>query len=106
MTAKSDSLALYHLVLDKDGFEEAARALFRMVQQDGIWNDFHLPLYYLNNSAYWPMTLAVYNFFGQFQQDWNLVSADIVLTVIPVLIIYLIGQRFILSGLTAGAVKG
>jgi raffinose/stachyose/melibiose transport system permease protein len=72
----------------------------------GIWNDFLLPLYYLNNSAYWPMTLAVYNFFGQFQQDWNLVSADILLTVMPVLIIYLIGQRFILSGLTAGAVKG
>ncbi|HEX2905608.1 MAG TPA: carbohydrate ABC transporter permease [Phototrophicaceae bacterium] len=72
----------------------------------GIWNDFLLPLYYLNNSAYWPMTLAVYNFFGQFQQDWNLVSADIVLTVLPVLIIYLLGQRFILSGLTAGAVKG
>lgn len=72
----------------------------------GIWNDFLLPLYYLNNSAYWPMTLAVYNFFGQYQQDWNLVSADIVLTVIPVLVIYLLGQRFILSGLTAGAVKG
>ena len=72
----------------------------------GIWNDFLLPLYYLNNSAYWPMTLAVYNFFGQFQQDWNLVSADIVLTVLPVLIIYLLGQRFILSGLTTGAVKG
>ncbi len=72
----------------------------------GIWNDFLLPLYYLNNSAYWPMTLAVYNFFGRFQQDWNLVSADIVLTVLPVLVIYLIGQRFILSGLTAGAVKG
>jgi raffinose/stachyose/melibiose transport system permease protein len=72
----------------------------------GIWNDFLLPLYYLNNSAYWPMTLAVYNFFGQFQQDWNLVSADIVLTVVPVLVIYLLGQRFILSGLTAGAVKG
>ena len=72
----------------------------------GIWNDFLLPLYYLNNSAYWPMTLAVYNFFGQFQQDWNLVSADILLTVLPVLLIYLFGQRFILSGLTSGAVKG
>jgi raffinose/stachyose/melibiose transport system permease protein len=72
----------------------------------GIWNDFLLPLYYLNNTAYWPMTLAIYNFFGQFQQDWNLVAADVVLTVIPVLAIYLFGQRFIMSGLTAGAVKG
>jgi len=72
----------------------------------GIWNDFLLPLYYLNNTANWPMTLAIYNFFGQFQQDWNLVSADVVLTIIPVLVIYLFGQRFIMSGLTAGAVKG
>ncbi len=72
----------------------------------GVWNDFLLPLYYLNNSANWPMTLAVYNFFGQYQQNWNLVSADILLTILPVVVVYLIGQRFILSGLTSGAVKG
>jgi len=72
----------------------------------GVWNDFLLPLYYLNNSANWPMTLAVYNFFGQYQQNWNLVSADILLTILPVIAIYLAGQRFILSGLTTGAVKG
>jgi raffinose/stachyose/melibiose transport system permease protein len=72
----------------------------------GIWNEFLLPLYYLNRSTYWPMTLAVYNFFGQFQSDWSLVSADVVLTILPVIIIYLMAQRFILSGMTAGAVKG
>ncbi len=72
----------------------------------GVWGDFLFPLYYLNSSAHWPMTLAVYNFFGQYQQSWNLVSADILLTIIPVLIVYLLGQRFILSGLTSGSVKG
>lgn len=72
----------------------------------GVWNDFLLPLYYLNNSTHWPMTLAVYNFFGQYQQSWNLVSADILLTILPVILLYLAGQRFILSGLTTGAVKG
>ncbi|GIK71303.1 MAG: sugar ABC transporter permease [Chloroflexota bacterium] len=72
----------------------------------GIWNEFLLPLYYLNSSAYWPMTLAVYNFFGQFQADWSLVSANIVLTILPVIIVYLFAQRFILSGMTAGSVKG
>jgi raffinose/stachyose/melibiose transport system permease protein len=71
----------------------------------GIWNEFLLPLYYLNRSTYWPMTLAVYNFFGQFQADWSLVSADVVLTILPVIIIYLLAQRFILAGLVAGAVK-
>lgn len=72
----------------------------------GIWNEFLLPLYYLNRSTYWPMTLAVYNFFGQYQADWSLVSADVVLTILPVIIIYLFAQRFILAGMTAGAVKG
>ena len=72
----------------------------------GVWNDFLLPIYYLNSSANWPMTLSVYNFFGQYQQSWNLVSADILLTIIPVIVVYLVGQRFILSGLTSGAVKG
>lgn len=72
----------------------------------GVWGDFLFPLYYLNSSAHWPMTLAVYNFFGQYQQSWNLVSADILLTIIPVLVVYLLGQRFILSGLTSGSVKG
>lgn len=72
----------------------------------GIWNEFLLPLYYLNRTTNWPMTLAIYNFFGQFQSDWSLVSADIVLTILPVIIVYLLAQRFILSGLTTGAVKG
>jgi raffinose/stachyose/melibiose transport system permease protein len=72
----------------------------------GVWNDFLLPLYYSNTSDYWPMTLSVYNFFGQYQQSWNLVSADILLTILPVIVIYLLGQRFILSGMTSGAIKG
>ncbi|MGG4146965.1 carbohydrate ABC transporter permease [Paenibacillus algorifonticola] len=72
----------------------------------GAWNDFVLPLYYLNDSNMWPMTLAVYNFFGRFSVNWNLVSADIVLTTLPVIIIYLLGQKYIISGMTSGSVKG
>ena len=70
------------------------------------WNQFIFPLYYLNSAAKWPMTLAVYNFFGQFYKQWNLVCADIILTSLPVLIIYLLGQKYIISGMTAGSVKG
>ncbi len=72
----------------------------------GAWNNFIMPLYFLNNSANWPMTLSVYNFFGQFQANWNLVSADILLTVLPVILVYFLAQRYILSGITTGAVKG
>jgi raffinose/stachyose/melibiose transport system permease protein len=72
----------------------------------GAWSNFIMPLYYLNNTANWPMTLSVYNFFGQYQASWNLVSADILMTVLPVILVYLLAQRYILSGITAGAVKG
>jgi raffinose/stachyose/melibiose transport system permease protein len=72
----------------------------------GTWSEFLFPLYYLNSSDRWPMTLAVYNFFGQFETDWNLVSADILLTILPVIVVYVLGQRFIVSGMTAGSVKG
>lgn len=71
-----------------------------------IWNEFLIPLYYLNSTTKWPMTLAIYNFFGPYQAFWNLVSADVVLTILPVIIIYLIAQKFILSGMIAGSVKG
>jgi len=70
------------------------------------WNEFMLPLYYLNSSSKWPMSLAVYSFFGQFRQQWNLVCADIVLTSLPVVLIYIFGQKYIVSGMTAGAIKG
>ncbi len=72
----------------------------------GIWNDFMIPLYVLNRSSQWPMTLAVYNFFGQYQSEWNLIFADIVLTCLPVFVVYLLGQKQIVSGMTAGAIKG
>ena len=70
------------------------------------WNEFVSPLYFLNRTEQWPMTLSVYNFFGMYFKDWNLVCADILLTSLPVLIVYLLGQRYIVSGMTAGAVKG
>jgi len=71
-----------------------------------LWNEFLMPLYFLNSTDHWPMTLAVYNFFGQYQSNWALVSADVVLTILPMILIYALAQRWILSGVSAGAVKG
>lgn len=70
------------------------------------WNEFVMPLYFLNTSTKWPMTLAVYNFFGQYSRSWNLICADILLTCLPVIIMYLVCQKYIVGGQTAGAVKG
>jgi raffinose/stachyose/melibiose transport system permease protein len=70
------------------------------------WNEFVSPLYFLSSTDRWPMTLSVYNFFGMFHKDWNLICADILLTSLPVIIVYLLGQKYIVSGMTSGAVKG
>jgi raffinose/stachyose/melibiose transport system permease protein len=71
-----------------------------------LWSEFIMPLYFLSSSDKWPMTLAVYNFFGIYESSWNLVSADVVLTILPVLVVFVLGQRHIKSGMTTGAVKG
>lgn len=71
-----------------------------------MWNEFVLPLYFLNDTAKWPMSLAVYNFFGRYSREWNLICADVMLTSLPVVILYLLCQKQIVGGQTAGAVKG
>ena len=71
-----------------------------------MWNEFVLPLYFLNSTDKWPMTLAVYGFFGQFETQWNLIAADVLLTSLPVVVMYLVCQKYIVGGQTAGAVKG
>lgn len=76
-----------------------------ILQFMGIWSDFITPLYLSSQSSMWPMNLAVYNFVGKNQNYWNYVFADIVLTCLPVIIVYLLGQKHIIGGLTSGAVK-
>jgi raffinose/stachyose/melibiose transport system permease protein len=75
-----------------------------------VWSDFINPLYFLSTSSQWPMTLSVFHFFGTAQasglSSWDLVSADVLLTILPVILIFIVAQRWILSGLLAGSVKG
>ena len=70
------------------------------------WNEFIMPLYFVNSSEKWPVTLAIYNFFGQYETNWNLICADVLLTCLPVIVMYLVCQKYIVGGQTAGAVKG
>lgn len=71
-----------------------------------VWNDFQYPMYLLNSSSKWTLPLSVYNFYGQYSRSWNLVCADMVLVSIPVVIVYIFAQKYIIAGMTAGAVKG
>ncbi len=70
------------------------------------WNEFMIPLYFFNSSSKWTMPLTVYNFFGQYSSNWNYVFADLVLTALPITILYLFLQKYVVAGLVDGAVKG
>jgi raffinose/stachyose/melibiose transport system permease protein len=70
------------------------------------WNDFFLPLLVLNSEKLYTLPLGIMQFQGQFGTDWARVLAFISLSLVPTIIFYLVAERQIIAGLTAGAVKG
>ena len=70
------------------------------------WNDLLVPLVVLNSDKLWTLPLGTMQFQGQYGQDLALVSAFVALSAIPTIIFYIFAERQIVSGLTAGAVKG
>lgn len=71
-----------------------------------IWNEMMIPLYMVNSPEKTPVSLSVYQFYGSYFRDWNLVFADLVIASVPMVILYFYLQKYIISGLTVGAVKG
>ncbi|MEJ2605360.1 MAG: carbohydrate ABC transporter permease [Anaerolineales bacterium] len=70
------------------------------------WNDLLVPLVVLNNDKLWTLPLGTMQFQGQYGQDLSLVSAFVALSALPTIIFYIFAERQIVSGLTAGAIKG
>lgn len=71
-----------------------------------FWNDFQLPLMILNKSPdYWTLPLFQYNFKSEYSFNYTMAFTAYFMCMFPVLIVYALGQKYIISGLTAGAVK-
>ncbi|QHJ72297.1 carbohydrate ABC transporter permease [Planococcus halotolerans] len=70
-----------------------------------IWNDFLLPSLTLIDKDLRTIPLSVFYFFGEFTIEWNLAMAGLTLTIIPVVIFYIIAQKYIIKGIGEGAVK-
>lgn len=70
------------------------------------WNEFLLPLIVLNDPTKWPLPLGVMQFQGQFGTDWARVMAFIMLLIIPAVIFYIFAEKYIVTGLTGGELKG
>ena len=71
-----------------------------------IYNDFTGPLYFLPGSQNVTAQLTLFSFISQFNSQWNLLFADVLVITIPPLIMFMFFQRQIVAGMTSGAVKG
>ena len=77
-----------------------------VVQSIFVFNDFQNPLYFLPGNANATVQLTLFNYVSQSQVTYNLLFANVLVITIPMLIMYVLFQRQIVAGMTAGAVKG
>jgi len=67
-----------------------------------VWNDFFTPLLYLSGSGQQTMPVAIAGFVGQYVSSWNLIFAALVISIVPILLVYFALQRSIISGFAGG----
>lgn len=81
----------------------ATVGVFVLVQS---WNNYIFPLIMLNDPGVYPWTLGLMEFRGQYGAEWNRILAYITITILPAVVFFLFAQKYIVAGLTGGAVKG
>lgn len=70
-----------------------------------IWNDFLLPQLVINKPGWQTLPLKTYMFFGQYTKKWDIATAALVLCMLPIIIFYVCCQKYIVKGVTEGAIK-
>ena len=80
----------------------ATVAIFQLI---AVWNNFIWPLLILQSSKYQTVVVGLLTFQGGFLVEWSIITAGLSIAMMPVLILYLIFQRFFVRGLTLGALK-
>ncbi|HNP86525.1 MAG TPA: carbohydrate ABC transporter permease [Kouleothrix sp.] len=83
-----------------------AIATIAVLHAIGIWNELILPTIYLTSKDYYPITRGMIVFQGVYGSNWPTLAAAVLIMTLPMLVLFLVLQRYIVSGLTSGAVKG
>lgn len=71
-----------------------------------VWNEFILAFLFFHNDALMPLQRGITVFQGTYNTEYTLLMAGLTITVIPIIVIYLFMQKFIIKGITQGAVVG
>ncbi len=70
-----------------------------------IYNEFYIPFLYMPKKALGVVSTALFKFKGPYGTQWEIISAGIIIAIIPTLIVFLLLQRYIYNGFTSGATK-
>lgn len=79
---------------------------FIIIQALGLWNDFFIPLVFLDSSSAGTINVAINRMMGLLTSQWELIYAGAILAIIPSVIIFAAFQRYFIKGMSIGAVKG
>jgi len=99
----SDLGILFRIVLP---LSTSALVTLTVVSVLWVWNELLIALIFLQKEELTTLVVGLIRFQGRFRIDQPVILAGIFASMVPMVIIYLIGQRFFVSGLTAGALKG
>lgn len=80
----------------------ATVAVFQFVP---LWNDFFFPLVLLRSTSKWTLPVGMTRFFGEFSTDWSTLFAGLIITTLPLIVLFLVATKQIIAGLTAGIGK-
>jgi len=81
-------------------------ATVAIIDAMAFWNDYLLPSLVLGRKELYTIPIATQAFYGTYSTDIGLVMAALLLAMLPILVLYLFMQRYIVAGVTSGAVKG
>ena len=70
------------------------------------WGDLAYSMTFILDQTNRPITAGIYNFMGQYGTKWSYLTAYAIVTILPVALIFIFMQKYIISGMTNGAVKG
>src|SRR5258707_1752304 len=82
-----------------------AIATVLIIKGVAIYNDFYTPFLYMPGKGLGTISTSLFRFIGPYNAHWEVISAGVVITIIPTLIIFLFLQKYIYNGLTQGAVR-
>jgi raffinose/stachyose/melibiose transport system permease protein len=70
-----------------------------------FWNDYLLPSLSVNKEGMYTIPLKMFYFFGEFNKQWHLALAALVIVVLPIIILFIVLQKYVVKGISDGAVK-